>query len=80
MQQETIWGSAYGDIELARQIAGTICCQQPRLDGLYQRTGIDNLLGIDAGQRVTGDVARVVVSAAIAEIQVEMGAAAALTT
>ena len=62
VQQETIWSSAHGHIELARQIAGTIGCQQPRLDGRHQGAGIDDLLRIDPSQGIAGDVARVVVT------------------
>ena len=62
VQQETIWGSAHGHIEFARQVAGASGAQQPHLNRLHQGAGVDDLLRVNARQRVAGDVARVVVA------------------
>ena len=62
VQQEAIWCAPHGHVELARQVAGTGRPQQPRLNRLHQGAGVDDLLRVNARQRVAGDVARVVVT------------------
>ena len=62
VEEKAVGSAADGHVELAGQVARAGRTQQGRLDGIHQGPGVDDLLGVDAGQGIAGDVARVVVA------------------
>jgi len=62
VEQEAVGSTATATLNLRGQVARAIGAEQAILDGLHQRAGVDDLLGVDPGQRVAGDVAGVVMA------------------